>query len=153
MLLSRVVSWSTPSIHDTLREGARLGVALAVITWLWVAAVDIIAGQPFHTFAALGGVIPFTVGHLLLNILLGVVLVSVVHSAAQAPSVILGMIFCGIIFEVGIAMTTNLLSQYIGNIVWLGLFGGSLLSTAAAIALLAHGHPLLDYLHRAEEEK
>lgn len=153
MSLSRVVSWSTPTIHDSLHEGIRLGLALAAVTWAWVAAVDILAGEPLHTLTALGGVVPFTIGHVLLNVLLGIVLVSLVHSAAHAPSVILGMIFCGIIFEVGLAMLTNLLAHYIGDLAWLSLFGGSLLSTAAAIALLAHGHPLVRYLHEAENER
>ena len=149
----QIISWSTPAIHNSRNEGISLGLTLATVTWLWVAVVDAVTGRPFHTFDALGGVVAFTVIHYALNILLGMVIVSAVHGAEQAPSLILGLLFCGIIFQVALAMITNLLSQTVGNVAWIGLFGGSLLSTALAIALLSRGHPLMEYVHRAENER
>ena len=153
MRVSQVIAWSTPSHHSSRHEGISLGLTLATVTWLWVAVVDALAGRPFHTFEALGGVMAFTILHYALNVMLGMVLVSVVHGAERAPSLILGLLFCGIIFQVAMAMVTNLLTQAVGNVAWIGLFGGSLLSTALAIALLSRGHPLMEYVHRAENER
>ena len=153
MRASRVISWSTPTNHRSRHEGISLGLTLATVTWLWVAAVDALAGRPFHTFGALGGVIAFTIIHCALNVMLGVVLISVVRGAERVPSLILGLLFCGIIFQVAMAMLTNLLTQAVGGVAWIGLFGGSLLSTAVAITLLSRRHPLIEYVHRAENER
>src|SRR2546425_6322418 len=49
--------------HDSLREGARLGVIVAATIWVWLAVVDAVAGQPFRTFMVLGGIPLFTVLH------------------------------------------------------------------------------------------
>ena len=62
MNMSHSVLWRRATVHETLPEGIRLGLIVGTGTWLWVAAVDIVAtGQPFHTFAALGGVLIVTV--------------------------------------------------------------------------------------------
>jgi hypothetical protein len=142
-----------PSRHNSLREGVRLGIIMASVTWLWVALVDAVSGQPFHTFEALGGIAAFTVMHYLLNIVYGVALVSVIHGAERAPSLMMGVIFGGIILEGGITMVTNILVQtVVGTVGWIGIFGGSLIALAIAITLLAHTHPLAAYVRRAEEE-
>jgi hypothetical protein len=154
MTISEAISWSTPNIHSSRHEGIGLGLTLATVTWLWVAVIDALAGRPFHTFHALGGVLAFTVIHCALNVLLGIVVVSVVHGAERVPSLILGLVFCAIIFQMAVTMLINLLAAaFVGDVAWIGLFGGSLLSTAVAIVLLARGHPLIDYVHRAENER
>ncbi|HKW40465.1 MAG TPA: hypothetical protein VJN39_04385 [Gemmatimonadales bacterium] len=51
--------------------GARLGVIVATAIWVWLALVDLIAGQPFRTFTVLGGIALFTVLHYLVNIAYG----------------------------------------------------------------------------------
>src|SRR5689334_13328978 len=79
--------------HDTRREGIRLGLVLATATWLWVAAVDIAAGHPFHTFSMLGGVLIFTAVHYALNVTYGMILLSAIHGAERAPSLIIAVIF------------------------------------------------------------
>jgi len=53
--------------HSALREGAQLGLIVATSVWVWVALVDLIVGEPFHTFAVLGGIVTFTVLHYLLH--------------------------------------------------------------------------------------
>jgi hypothetical protein len=55
-----------PQDHQSIREGARLGLLVASTSWLWLAIVDALAGQPFHTFTVLGGALTFTVLHYLL---------------------------------------------------------------------------------------
>src|SRR5437762_11190431 len=42
--------------HDSLREGARLGLVVATSIWVWLAVVDAVVGEPFRTFTWLGGV-------------------------------------------------------------------------------------------------
>ena len=39
--------------HDSLREGAQLGLVVATSIWVWLAVVDAAVGQPFRTFTVL----------------------------------------------------------------------------------------------------
>lgn len=153
MYASHILSLEPRRGHDSLREGVRLGLILATITWLWVALVDAISGQPFHTFLALGGIAVFTVMHYLLHIAYAVAILSAIHGAERAPSLIIGVIFGVVTLEGAIAMMTNVLAQAaLGGIAWIEIFGGSLIATAIAIVLLARTHPLATYVHQAEEE-
>ena len=153
MNASNLVPWPRTLPHDTRREGVRLGIIVATTTWLWLIAVDASMGRPFHTFDALGGVAVFTAMHYLLNILYGIVLLSAVHGAERAPSLILAAVFGVLLFEVAMAMLTVILAQHaLGVVAWVGVFGGSLIATAITCLLLARTHPLGAYLHRAEEE-
>ena len=147
------VPWPRRTLHDTVREGVRLGIIVATTTWLWVLLVDVVMRQPFHTFDALGGIAGFTAGHSLLNIAYGMILLSAVHGSERTPSLILAVVFGVLIFEVAMAMLTIILAQYwLGRAAWVGVLGGSLIATALALFLLARTHPLTAYLHRAEEE-
>jgi hypothetical protein len=153
MNVSSMAPWPRTARHDTRREGVRLGIILATTTWLWVMLVDAAVGRPFHTFGVLGGVVVFTAMHYLLNILYGIVLLSAVHGAERAPSLILAAVFGVLLFEVAMAMLTVILAQSpVGAAAWASVFGGSLIATALAARLLARTHPLGDYLHRAEVE-
>ena len=153
MNVSSLAPWPRIARHDTRREGVRLGIILATTTWLWVMLVDSAIGRPFHTFEVLGGVVVFTAMHYLLNILYGIVLLSAVHGAERAPSLILAAVFGVLLFEVAMAMLTVMLAQSpVGIAAWAGVFGGSLIATAVAVRLLARTHPLGAYLHRAEVE-
>src|SRR2546422_211158 len=67
--------------HDSLREGAWLGVVVATSIWVWLAVVDAAVGQPFRTFTVLGGLALFTILHYLFNAVYGIVIVSLVHGA------------------------------------------------------------------------
>ena len=148
------VPWPRKTRHDTKREGVRLGIIIATTTWAWVALVDAVIGQPLHTFDALGGVLGFTVMHYLLNIVYGMILLSAVHGSERTPSLILAVVFGVLIFEVAMAMLTIILAQYwVGQAAWAGVFGGSLIATALALFLLARTHPLVAYLHHAEQER
>jgi hypothetical protein len=154
MSMSHSLRWSRATLHDTRKEGIRLGLIVGTATWLWVAVVDVVAtGRPFHTFTALGGVLVVTVGHYLLNVTYGLVLLSFLHGAERTPSLIIGALFGILLFEVAFAMLTIILAQLaLGSTAWLAIFGGSLIGTAVAIALLAQTHPLIAYLRCAEEE-
>jgi hypothetical protein len=153
MNASHILSLQSSGRHNSLREGVRLGVILASATWLWVALVDAVSGQPFHTFLALGGIGAFTVIHYLLNIVYAVVLLVAIHGAERTPSLIFAAMFGVLTLEGGIAMVANLLAQAaLGGVAWIEIVGGSLIATSIAIMLLMRTHPLATYLRRAEEE-
>jgi hypothetical protein len=102
----------------------------------------------------LGGLLAFTVVHYLLNVTYGMVLLSAVHGAERAPSLIIAAMFGLVTFEGAFAMFTNLLVEYsVGSVAWVGIAGGSLIGTAVAITLLSRTHPLVEYLRRAEDER
>ena len=154
MSMSSSVLLARVRVHETIPEGIQLGLIVGTATWLWVAAVDLVAtGQPLHTFTVLGGVLAFTVVHYLLNIAYALALLSTVHGSARMPSLIIGALFGVLLFEVAFAMLTIILSQSaLGSLAWPALFGGSVIGNVITVALLARTHPLVAYLRRAEEE-
>ena len=153
MNASKLIPWPRTVVHDTRREGVRLGLIVATATWLWLVVVDAAMRQPFQTFDALGGAAAFTAMHYLLNIVYGIILLSAVHGAERTPSLILAGVFGVLLFETAMALLTVILAQYrLGDAAWVKVFGGSLIATALAWGLLARTHPLGAYLRRAEEE-
>ena len=97
--------------HDSLREGARLGLAVATSIWIWLAVVDAVVGEPFRTFTVLGGVALFTAMHYLLNVVYGAVIVAAIHGAAREPSLVMAVAFGFPIVEFVFALVTVLLSH------------------------------------------
>ena len=153
---SRLRGMTTVSLsgaHNTLREGAALGIIVATGIWLWLAVVDALMGQPLQTFAALGGVTVFTVVHFLLNIVYGVVIVSAVHGAEREPSLALALVFGLVMLEIALAMLTVLLSQLgLGEVAWVRIFGGSLVGVAIALFGLSRRHPLAARVRHADRD-
>src|SRR2546422_11775376 len=142
-----------PVKHDSLREGARLGFIVATSIWIWLAVVDAVVGQPFRTFTVLGGIALFTAMHYLLNVAYGVLVVSGIHGAVREPSLVMAVAFGFPIVEFVFALVTVLISNLgLGELAWVRIFGGSLIGTAIAIAILARRHPLAAELRQAEEE-
>ena len=138
---------------DSRREGIALGVAAATSTWIWVAVVDAIVGEPFRTFTMLGGLVVFTAVHYLLHLVYGLIVVSAVRGASRAPTLLIALLFGFAALEIAIAMSTVLLSQLgLGPLAWVRIFGGSLVGAATAVVMLARTHPLAAQLHRAETE-
>jgi hypothetical protein len=136
-----------------LREGTWVGVAMATCIWLWVAAVDGLAGRPFQTFEILGGVIVFTLVHYALNILYGIILIGAVRASEHTPSLIIGMIFGLVTLEIGLVMITVLLTQLgLGDLAWFRIFGGSVVGLGVALSVLARRYPIAARLRQAEEE-
>lgn len=136
------------------REGAWLGVLVATCIWLWILAVDVVAGEPFRTFELFGNVVVVTLIHYALNILYGIVLVNAIRGARSAPSLIIAVIFGLLMLEVAFAMVTVMLGQAgLGNLAWIRIFGGSLVGLSVAFALLSRRYPLATRLHEAEEER
>ena len=142
------------SRHDPLREGAQLGLVVATSVWVWVALVDLIVGEPFHTFAVLGGIVVFTLLHYLLHVAYGVAIVSGIHGVAREPRLAIAVAFGFVILEIALALITVLLSQMgLGSLAWLRIFGGNVVGVAVAFLLLSRGHSLREALRKAEAKE
>jgi hypothetical protein len=154
--LRRYVPASTAKArgHDSLREGAALGLVVATVTWLWLALVDAVAGEPFLTFTVFGGIIAFTVVHYLLNIFYGLAIMSGIHGAVHAPSLIFGIGFGLLMLEFAFALLSAALwHSPLGTLAWLRIFGGSVIGATVAFLVIARRHPLAELLHQAEDER
>lgn len=140
--------------HDSLREGTVLGAVVATSIWAWLAVVDAVAGQPFHTFTVLGGITAFTTVHYVLNIAYGVAVVSAIHGAAREPSLALAVVFGLVVLEIAFAMLTVLLSHLgLGQLAWVGIFGGSLIGTVIALFVVSRRHPLAARVRDADGKR
>jgi hypothetical protein len=139
--------------HDSFREGAGLGFVVATAIWLWIAVVDVLVGQPFRTFTVLGGVLPFTVLHYLLNLLYAVAIVAAIHGARREPSLVIAVAFGFFIIEFAFAMLTVLLSHVgLGELAWVRILGGNLIGAVTAFVIVSRRYPLADELRQADEE-
>jgi len=133
----------SPRSHSSLREGAILGAVVGTGIWVWIALVDAIVGEPFHTFAVLGGVARFTTLHYVLCLAYGVVAVSVVHAARREASLIVGAAFAFFLLEFGFVMVSAILSQVgLGGLAWVRILGGNLVGAALTLLMLWRRHPL-----------
>ena len=149
-----ILMTETGSRHNSLREGARLGFIVATSVWVWVALVDLIVGEPFHTFAVLGGIVVFTLLHYILHIAYGVAIVSGIHGVAREPRLAIALAFGFVILEIALALITVLLSQMgLGSLAWLRIFGGNVVGVAVAFRLLSRGHRLREALRKAERQE
>ncbi len=142
------------SEHNSFREGARLGVIVATAIWVWLAMVDLIAGEPFRTFTVLGGIVLFTVLHYLINIAYGVAVVSGIHGAAREPSLLIAVAFGFVIIQFALAMVTVLLVRIgLGQLAWVRILGGNVIGAAIGFVILSRKHALREVMREAEEEE
>jgi len=142
-----------PRGRYSLREAVLLGLVVATSIWLWLAIVDAIAGQPFRTFAVLGGIAPFTVLHYALCLAYGLAAVAVVHGAAREPGLLFGAAFVFFILEFGFVMLTVILSHVgLGQLAWVRILGGNLVGAVLTFVVLSRRHPLRRELREAEAE-
>ncbi len=127
---------------------------VATSVWIWVALVDVIVGEPFQTFALLGGIATFTTLHYMLHLAYGVAVVSAIHGVAREPRLAIAVAFGFVILEIALALITILLSQMgLGTLAWLRIFGGNLVGVVVALRLLSRGHALRAVLERAEQQE
>lgn len=137
--------------HDSVREGVRLGLAVGVVTWLWVATIDYVVGAPFQTILALGWY-GFTALHVVLCVAYGIAIMSAVHASMTEPTFIYALIFSWILFHAAFVMLTIMLAIGDGPVAWLKFFAGNLISAALAVAIVTRRHPLLEIYRRAAVE-
>jgi len=133
----------SPRSHSSLREGLILGALVATGIWVWIALVDAIVGEPFRTFAVLGGVARFTTLHYVLCLTYGVVAVSVVHAAQREASLLVGAAFAFFLLEFGFVMASAILSQTgLGGLAWARILGGNVVGAILTLLILWRRHPL-----------
>jgi len=129
--------------HSSLREGVILGAVVGTGIWAWIAMVDAAVGEPFRTFAVLGGVARFTALHFVFCLAYGVVAVSVVHAAAREASLMVGAAFAFFLLEFAFVMLTTILSQgSLGGLAWARILGGNAVGAALTLLILWRRHPL-----------
>jgi hypothetical protein len=143
-----------PTDHRSVREGARLGLVIATSIWIWLAIVDALVGQPFHTFTVLGGVVTFTTLHYVLNIAYGIAAVALIHASAHEPRLLVGVMLGFFVIEFGFVMLTALLSHTgLGQLAWMRVLGGNLIGAAVGWSILLRTHPVRELLRDAEAEE
>ncbi len=143
----------SPRSHSSLREGVILGAVVGTGIWVWIALVDAIVGEPFRTFAVLGGVARFTTLHYVLSLAYGVVAVSVVHAAQREASLIVGAAFAFFLLELGFVMVSAILSQIgLGGLAWARILGGNAVGVALTLLILWRRHPLAQELRDGTAE-
>lgn len=141
---------------DMLREGLVVGVLGASVVALWFLAVDVVAGQPLQTPAALGGallagvgvtgtaaVLGYTVFHYAAFAAVGLLAAYSTRLAERQPVVLALFVVLFVVFEVGFYGMTAVLhmSQILGQLTWIQIAIGNLLATAAMGGYLWRAHP------------
>ena len=143
----------SPRSHSSLREGVILGLVVGTGIWVWIALVDVIVGEPFRTFAVLGGVARFTTLHYVFCLVYGVVAVSVVHAAQREASLIVGAAFGFFLLEFAFVMASAILSQVgLGGLAWVRILGGNVVGAALTVLILWRRHPLAQELRDGAAE-
>ena len=150
-MIKRTRAYDAPARDGSMREGATLGLIVATSTWIWVAVVDAVVGEPFHTFMVLGGIAAFTIVHYLLNLIYGVVLVSGIRGTTREPTLMMAIVFGFLMVEFAFAFLAAVFSNLgLGDLAWIRLFAGSRVGALIAVALLARRHPLAARLRQAK---
>lgn len=144
-----------------LNEGRRAGLIGATSIWLWVLAVDAIAGEPFHTTAVLGrdllgillpgadasllgGVTAFTLAHYALWIALGSLAVRAIGADARSPGVLLAAFNVLTLLQLAlVGLTQIFIETQLGRDAWAALFGGNVIGSVLVGAYLLRRHPEL----------
>ena len=142
---------SSGASHSTLREGLRLGSIIGVVTWLWIAAVDVAAGAPFETPRLLSGIAGFTILHFGLCIAYGLTVMAFVHASMKEPTIIYAIIFCTILFQIAFAMFTAILANTaVDDMPWTKFVAGNVIAGILTYALVARDHSMRDIFLQAE---
>jgi small neutral amino acid transporter SnatA (MarC family) len=142
-----------PQDHRSIREGAKVGLIVATSIWIWLASVDALVGQPFHTFTVLGGVLPFTLMHYVLNVAYGIAVVSGIHAGAREPGFLFAVVLGFLVIEFAFVLFTVLLTHLgLGELAWVRIVGGNVIGAAVGWSILLRTHPVREELREAEEE-
>jgi hypothetical protein len=161
--------------HRTIKEGLITGLIGAVIVALWFMLIDVIAGRPFFTPAALGSALflgadsmetvrvtpPIVFGYSLLHltafIITGLVAAGIVAAAEETTEVVLlGGVLLFFVFEVfSIGIIAMLWGWLVETLSWWSIAVANVLAALAMGTYLALRHKRLVYdltHHDLEEE-
>jgi hypothetical protein len=144
------------------KEGVMAGLLGAAGVAAWFFVVDMIAGQPLATPAALGEatfsvlgkgidwsptqyVIGYTVLHVAVFVLFGTIVSWIVESSKRTPGVLAGLLILFAVFEVGFYFFTLFLSQpeSVGRIAWYQIGAANLVAAGLMGWYLWREHPEL----------
>jgi len=152
--IARALSFSSRRAqkpHNTLREGIGLGLIIGAATWLWIAAFDVLAGEPFQTPQLLSGVVSFTLIHFFLCLAYGLTIMSAVHASMKEPTVMFALVFCTILFQGAFVMLTAILANIgIGELAWGKFLAGNIMAAVLTYVLVNRRHSIRDMYHAAE---
>jgi hypothetical protein len=146
--------------NRVVREGVSAGLIGASAIAVWFGILDAIAGSFLATPVMLGkslgslflkGTEPgfaasflgYTVLHVALFIVIGLVFSWVVNTAENAPSALVGFMGLFVVFEVGWVGWTSVLAQGFGALSWLQVFLANLIGAGAMGLYMWRQHPRL----------
>lgn len=142
-------------------EGLRVGFASGTAIWLWLLAVDAIAGAPLHTPGVLGrellgiiwptlhtsllaGVVAFTLVHYALWTLVGTLIVRAIAADARSPGILVGATVILILVQLLFVGLTEIFNEtLLRHHAWLALFGGDVIGLLVAGLYVFRRHPEL----------
>jgi hypothetical protein len=148
--------------HRTLREGIISGVLGATAVAVWFFVIDVVSGRPFGTPSMLGRsvasffgggeggstatyVLGYTVFHVVVFVLMGLVVAAIVNSAEREPSLLIGFLILFVAFEVGWYGWTSLLarSENFGQLAWYQVMVANLVAAVVMGVYMWRSHPAL----------
>ena len=142
-------------------EAVRIGIAGATAIWLWLLAIDVIAGAPLHTPGIIGrdllgiilpgvhtsllaGVLAFTLAHYALWTVLGMLVVRAIAADAQSPGVLILAIIILILLQLVFVGITQIFDEtLLRRHAWPAMLGGNVIGLLIAGAYLLRLHPEL----------
>lgn len=148
--------------HSTIREGVIAGELGALAVALWFLLVDGIAGRALHTPALLGATVLrtpdpiaasegpnrlmlaalYTPIHFILFALFGVLVVFLMHSARNQPSLLMLAVVLFAIFELGFTGLVAILGQLaLGDLAWYQVAVGNLIAVLVMGWYIWRRHP------------
>ena len=150
--------------RSVLRDAVVAGVIGATSVALWFLVLDLIAGQPFETPAALGRsligvlgpagsegmavhVIVYTLFHYAAFFVVALVASLIVHLGEERqPGLLAGAMILFVAFEIGFTVLASILTYYSGfqgNHSWVAVAVGNLIAALAMGVYLWRRHPAL----------
>ena len=145
-----------------LREGVIAGLLGAAAVAVWFFVIDVVSGRPFGTPSMLGRsvatffgggeggstatyVIGYTVFHVVMFVILGLIVSAIFNNAEREPSLLIGLLILFIAFEVGWYGWTSLLarSDYFGQLAWYQVMAANLVAALVMGVYMWRSHPAL----------
>jgi hypothetical protein len=145
-----------------VKEGMVAGLLGAAGVAAWFLVVDLVAGEPFRTPVALGQatfsvlgkgidwspaayVAGYTVLHVGVFMLIGLVISLIVEASKRTPGVLAGLLILFAVFEVGFYFFTLFLAQpeTVGRIAWYQIGAANLVAAGVMGWYLWREHPEL----------
>lgn len=157
--------------YGTIREGVTAGLIGAVLVAVWFLALDLLAGRPFFTPAALGSVlvgdaasaadvnvaavpvIAYTVVHVFAFIITGLVAAAVFEAAERtSDAVLLGGVLLFFVFEAFSIGLLAIVSRWLLDVLsWWSIAAANLIAAAGMGVFLVRRHARLMHDFRTTE--